>query len=189
MPAIAKICVFALTTLACVFIYAALKGPQGLPALRQQWSEIRKLQKSNAELTAEVNAKSDRIRRLRDSQQEQEREIRGRLKLQKPNETTFIVPEEPADVAPAPLTPAPPPDNPAGPAPRGPHTVVAPGQGTLPEPATKSKPASKPRQKKEPVGSIEPSELLPAPALALPVEPVTAPNLIVLNPVLPGQNQ
>ncbi len=89
----------ALVVLAIVIAYAwiAVKGPQGLQALLGKRSEIRQLQEQNAALTREIEHRKDRIRRLEDSRSEQEMEIRKQLKLLKPGETTFILPDGPKD--------------------------------------------------------------------------------------------
>ncbi|MBI4905317.1 MAG: septum formation initiator family protein [Acidobacteria bacterium] len=92
-----KLGFLAVLTLSSVYVYLALRGPQGLPALQQRWTEIRRLQAQNAELSREVQLRSERIARLRDNPAEQELEIRKRLKLQRKNETTFITPESESD--------------------------------------------------------------------------------------------
>ncbi|HSP66993.1 MAG TPA: septum formation initiator family protein [Bryobacteraceae bacterium] len=89
----------ALILLAVVAVYAwiAVSGPQGLQTLLEKHREIRQLQEQNAALTREIEHRRDRIRRLEDSRSEQEMEIRKQLKLLKPGETTFILPDGPKD--------------------------------------------------------------------------------------------
>jgi cell division protein FtsB len=89
----------AMVLLAVVIAYAwiAVSGPQGLQALMAKRREIRELQEQNASLTREIEHRRDRIRRLEDSPSEQEMEIRKQLKLLKPGETTFILPDGPKD--------------------------------------------------------------------------------------------
>jgi cell division protein FtsB len=88
--------------------YLALRGPQGIPALRQKWSEIRKLEEENAALQRENDYRRSRIKKLQDNSSEQELEIRKKLKLLRPGETSFILPyqppraEKPHDDSPAP---------------------------------------------------------------------------------------
>ena len=77
----------------------ALKGPQGIEALLAKHGEIRQLQEQNAALVRENQERRERIKRLKDSPSEQDMEIRKKLKLQKPGETTFILPEAPKDGA------------------------------------------------------------------------------------------
>ena len=59
----------------------------------QQRREIRQLEEQNANMRLENERRKERIRRLQDSRSEQEMEIRKQLKLQRPGETTFILPE------------------------------------------------------------------------------------------------
>jgi cell division protein FtsB len=72
-----------------------LRGPQGLPALREKWNEIRQLEEENANLQRENDYRRDRIKKLESSPSEQELEIRKKLKLLRPGETSFILPEQP----------------------------------------------------------------------------------------------
>ena len=89
----------ALVLLALVIAYAwiAVSGPQGLPALLEKRREIRQLQEQNAAVTRGIEHRRDRIRRLEDSRSEQEMEIRKQLKLLRPGETTFILPDGPKE--------------------------------------------------------------------------------------------
>ncbi len=73
--------------------YIALSGPRGIPALRMRWNEIRQLEEQNANLQRDNEYKKQRIERLKNDPAEQELEIRRRLKVQRPGETTFILPE------------------------------------------------------------------------------------------------
>jgi cell division protein FtsB len=78
-----------------VYGYLVLRGPQGLPALREKWSEIRKLEEDNANLQRENEYRRDRIKKLAESPSAQELEIRKKLKLNRPGETSFILPDPP----------------------------------------------------------------------------------------------
>ena len=71
-----------------------LRSPQGIPALRQRWTEIRKLEEENANLQRENNYRRERIQKLESSASEQELEIRKKLKLVRPGETSFILPDQ-----------------------------------------------------------------------------------------------
>jgi cell division protein FtsB len=84
-----------LVAFALVGVYAAvmLRGPQGILALKQKRSEIRDLQEQNATLSRENQRKRERIELLK---KDPEIEIRTELKLLRPAETTFILPEKPA---------------------------------------------------------------------------------------------
>src|SRR5271155_3812859 len=78
---------------------AALRGPQGLPALREKWNEIRQFEVENANLQRENDYRRDRIKKLESNPSEQELEIRKKLKLLRPGETSFILPEQPKPAA------------------------------------------------------------------------------------------
>lgn len=82
-----------IAAIVAAYVLVALKGPQGLQALLEKRKEIRQLQEQNAALTRENERRKERIRRLEDSRSEQEMEIRKQLRLVKPGETTFILPE------------------------------------------------------------------------------------------------
>lgn len=75
--------------------WIALRGPLGIQSLLDKRQEIRTLQEQNAAMAREVEHRRDRIRRLSDSPSEQEMEIRKQLKLLKPGETSFILPDSP----------------------------------------------------------------------------------------------
>ena len=89
-----------LLAIAIAYAWIAVSGPQGLPALLEKRREIRELQEQNATLTREIEHRRDRIRRLEESPSEQEMEIRKQLKLLRPGETTFILPDSPKTEAP-----------------------------------------------------------------------------------------
>src|ERR1700674_5439224 len=78
---------------------AELRGPQGLPALKEKWTEIRQLEEENANLQRENEYRRDRIKKLESSPSEQELEIRRKLKLLRPGETLFILPEQPKQLS------------------------------------------------------------------------------------------
>jgi cell division protein FtsB len=79
--------------LACAYGWMFLSGPQGLQTLIEKRREIRELEERNANIKLENDRRKERIRRLQESRSEQEMEIRKQLKLQRPGETTFILPE------------------------------------------------------------------------------------------------
>lgn len=76
------------------YAWVALEGPQGLPALMDKHREIRQLEEQNAALAHENETRAERIKRLETSTTEQEMEIRKQLKLLRPGETTFILPDQ-----------------------------------------------------------------------------------------------
>jgi cell division protein FtsB len=75
-------------------------GPQGFHALLEKRREIRELHERNTSLTREIEQRKGRIQRLEESRSEQEMEIRKQLKLVRPGETTFILPDPPKEAAP-----------------------------------------------------------------------------------------
>ena len=84
---------------AASYAFVTLRG--GIPALIQKQSEIRTLEKQNADLAREIEFRRERIQRLREDESEQELEIRQRLKLVRPGEKVFILQEPVAQKNPA----------------------------------------------------------------------------------------
>jgi hypothetical protein len=84
-------------TLVLAYGWIALRGPQGLPALLEKHREIRRLEEQNAALVHENQLRRERVQRLESSRSEQEMEIRKQLKLLRPGETTFILPDAPSN--------------------------------------------------------------------------------------------
>jgi cell division protein FtsB len=86
----------ALAALAGLGAYATLmlRGPQGLSALSEKHHEIRSVEEQNAELQRDIDAKKARIERLKHDTSAQELEIRKRLKMQRPGETQFVLPNQ-----------------------------------------------------------------------------------------------
>ena len=82
-------------TLVVLYGVVALRGPQGVSALLDKRREIRQLEEQNAAMAAEIERRKERIQRLEQSTTEQEMEIRKQLKLLRPGETTFILPDAP----------------------------------------------------------------------------------------------
>ena len=86
--------------LVVVYGLVALRGPQGVSALLDKRQEVRQLEEQNAAKAAENERRRERIKRLEESTTEQEMEIRKQLKLLRPGETTFILPDAPKTEAP-----------------------------------------------------------------------------------------
>lgn len=76
--------------MAVVYAFFTMRGPHGIPAWMEKRQEIREMEERNATLARENQLKREYIERLRQSQAEQEIEIRKRLKLVKPNEKVFM---------------------------------------------------------------------------------------------------
>lgn len=101
--------------LVAAYGYYTLRSPQGLPALREKWTQIRKMEEDNTALQRDNDYRRKRIEKLANNPAEQELEIRKKLKLLRPGETSFILPDQPKPPAPAPAhgdskVPPPPPD-------------------------------------------------------------------------------
>jgi cell division protein FtsB len=92
----------------CAYGVVALRGPNGLQALAEKRHQIQSLQEQNSTLRADNERKKERIELLKHDRATQDLEIRQRLKLVKPGETQFIVP----DAGSAPVNP----DQPSAPA-------------------------------------------------------------------------
>lgn len=79
--------------LAGAYGWVFVRGPQGFQSLIEKRREIRALEERNANLRLENERRKERIDRLEHSRSEQDMEIRKQLKLQRPGETTFMLPE------------------------------------------------------------------------------------------------
>lgn len=90
-------------TLALAYAWMAIRGPQGIQSLVDKHREISDLEEQNADKARQIDALRERIKRLEQSGSEQELEIRKQLKLLRPGETTFLLPDPPkSSEAPAP---------------------------------------------------------------------------------------
>lgn len=96
MPVLRRFGLIAVIAVLAIYAVVELRGPHGIPALLEKRRQIRELEDQNATLVRENVRKRDRIQRLKSSASEQEMEIRKRLKLLRPGETQFILPETPA---------------------------------------------------------------------------------------------
>lgn len=85
--------------LVAAWVLVALRGPNGLQALAEKREQIRQLQEQNASIEADNRRKRERLRQLESSRSTQDLEIREKLKLLKPGETQFILPDSPAPAA------------------------------------------------------------------------------------------
>jgi cell division protein FtsB len=93
----------------CAYGIAALRGPNGLTALSEKRHQIQVLQEQNASLKADNDRKRERIELLKNDRATQDLEIRQRLKLVKPGETQFIVPDGGTAAPSSPANPSSPP--------------------------------------------------------------------------------
>ncbi len=109
---IRRVALAIVVVLAGVYGYMSLRGPQGIPALMEKWREIRRLEEDNAALQRENDYRRERIKKLQSSPSEQELEIRKKLKLLRPGETSFILPDPPKQDESKPVAPSGPPSAP-----------------------------------------------------------------------------
>ena len=86
--------------LAAVYGLITLRGPRGLEALLEKHREVRHLEEQNAARARENQLRQHHIERLENSASEQEMEIRKQLKLLRPGETTFLLPDAPKPAEP-----------------------------------------------------------------------------------------
>ena len=94
-PRVRRIVLLVLFALAGTYGFIILRGPQGIPALKEKWSQIRQLEEENATLQRENEYRRSRIQKLQSNPAQQELEVREKLKLLRPGETSFILPEQP----------------------------------------------------------------------------------------------
>ena len=76
------------------YAWFTLTGPEGVQALREKRQAITTLQQENSLLRQEIDRRRFRIRKLKDNRDEQDLEIRRRLKLIRPGETYLLLPPE-----------------------------------------------------------------------------------------------
>ena len=88
---LAKAAYLAGIVILAVYAFVTLRGPHGVQALMDKREQIQQMEKRNAALARELETRRHRITRLKESQSEQELEIRQRLKLVKPGEKVFIL--------------------------------------------------------------------------------------------------
>jgi cell division protein FtsB len=103
--------ILAVLTALAAYATITLRGPQGLSALSQKRREIRALEEQNANLRRDIEAKKQRIDRLKNDPGTQEVEVQKHLGKVRPGVTEFRelgqrvssdgsnAPERPADQA------------------------------------------------------------------------------------------
>jgi cell division protein FtsB len=74
-----------------VYAFAALRGPNGIPGLLDKRRQVHEYEISNEQLHREIGQKQERILRLQNDPEEQEIEIRQRLKFAGPGEKIYII--------------------------------------------------------------------------------------------------
>lgn len=84
--------VYALIVLCGIaYAFVELRGPEGIPGLLEKRRQVQEYESVNEQLHREIAQKQQRIQRLQTDPQEQEIEIRRRLKLAAPGETVYII--------------------------------------------------------------------------------------------------
>jgi cell division protein FtsB len=76
------------------YAIVTLAGPKGLSAWHEKERQIQSLEKSNAELARRNDQARDRIDRLVNDPAEQDRTVEEQLKMVRPGEKVFVLPEE-----------------------------------------------------------------------------------------------
>jgi len=78
-------------------LFAGLRVPQSINALREKHARIRQLQVENADLKKEVEARRKRIRELQENRSQQELELRRGRKMLREDEKSVVTPGQPAE--------------------------------------------------------------------------------------------
>jgi cell division protein FtsB len=73
------------------YAFVTLRGPKGVPGLLEKRHQIEEMEKSNAVLAQQNERQREHIRRLSSNPEEQELEIRQRLKLVHPGDKVYIL--------------------------------------------------------------------------------------------------
>ena len=76
------------------YAVVSLAGPKGVAAWRYKERQFQFQARRNADLAREIDETRARIHKLETDPAEQERVVRDRLKLIRPGERVFVVPEE-----------------------------------------------------------------------------------------------
>src|ERR1700677_4634863 len=74
-----------------LYAFVELRGPNGIPGLLEKRRQVHEYEVNNEQLHREIEQKQERIQRLQTDPQEQEIEIRQRLKLAGPGEKIYII--------------------------------------------------------------------------------------------------
>ena len=74
-----------------VYAFMALRGPGGIPTMIEKREELRKMEAENEKLRLEIKRREDYLRKLEESPDLREREVRERTNKQKADETTIYL--------------------------------------------------------------------------------------------------
>ena len=84
--------IYALVVLCGIaYAFVELRGPNGIPGLLEKQRQVHEFETSNQQLHREIEQKQDWIQRLQNDPDEQEIEIRQRLKFAGPGEKIYIL--------------------------------------------------------------------------------------------------
>ena len=84
--------IYALIVLAGIaYAFVQLRGPNGIAGLMEKQKQVHEYEVTNQQLHREIEQKQDRIQRLENDPEEQEIEIRQRLKFAGPGEKIYII--------------------------------------------------------------------------------------------------
>jgi septal ring factor EnvC (AmiA/AmiB activator) len=78
-------------------LFAGLRVPQSIHALREKNHRIRQLQIENADLNKELETRRQRIRELKENRTRQELEMRQHRKMLREDEKQVVTPEPPPE--------------------------------------------------------------------------------------------
>jgi cell division protein FtsB len=93
-PTLARIASAVAFTFVAGYAIVSLAGPRGISAWREKERQIRIQEQRNTELERANEAARARVDRLETDPAEQERIVRDRLKMLRPGERVFVLPEE-----------------------------------------------------------------------------------------------
>ena len=84
--------IYALIVLAGIgYAFVELRGPNGIPGLLEKRHQVHEYEVTNEQLHREIEQKQERIQRLQNDPEQQEIEIRQRLKFAGPGEKIYII--------------------------------------------------------------------------------------------------
>jgi cell division protein FtsB len=81
---------------ACFYVFVALKGPNGVPAMMEKKEQIERLKQQNDTLRQEIERRRKYIDHLENSDETRERAIREHTHKSKGNETTIYLQDDDA---------------------------------------------------------------------------------------------
>ncbi len=85
----------AAVALACLYAFVVLRGPNGIPAMRERNHQVEGLQKEIRELDTKISDKQNFLEEVRRSPEVREREVRRQLNKVKPGETIIYLEDGP----------------------------------------------------------------------------------------------